>query len=879
MVSQCSVQKLAVVSATALVIFGMAQRVEGEITTWAHQVSGLWIDGANWDTGSAPTFRDDVELGLTGAYTSSLTIRKFAASLDISNPDATLAILDSAKLIMKGTLNNDGIIVVNPLQGESVTTLTFDSSNILTGTGTLILSSPGDRSTLATKSSVILTHEASHTVQGQGLVEAELLNFGVFSANVKDGEMVFAVNEKTNHATFEARNGSAITIADIVVTQGPDGVISAQGIGSRIRLEGASVVGGSIRALNGEVIIIDSPVSLSDVRFEGGLEVVEGNALGIDDSALSNSVIGVNSSMGAGNTGIVISGEVSLEGNGRLILGAPGERALITGSTLNQGPGHRIEGQGQIHAQLFNDGVVSANVPGAEMILSGSWKVNNGLIEAIDGGTMNIHRSGILQSGEGTMLADGLGSLILVDRGTISSGKLGSANGGLVRIEGDFGNLDGVELFGDITTSFGCLIMIDDGLVNEGDFVVSYSELEFSGSPILSGNGRLILDSDNFPGLRSEISLTTSANHMTQESSHRIEGVGIIKARMINEGVISANVAGKVLMMASWNHTNHGVIEAVSGGVMSLMGNITIDQRPAGVIVADGAGSTIELNGSQFLILGGTLETKNDARVVSNAGVLEGVEFAGLLEIPSLGALYLRNGVVNNGLINAIPEDPLGALLYWDEDFMLEGNGTVRLSGVGTHSRILRQSGVEQIAFGAGQRLEGVGEVWGNMEINGTLAPGLSIGMMRSLGIVQLTQSSHFEVEVNGDSGDIFESTSEIHLDGTIDVLFVDGFEPAGYWSRSVMLGSSIFGMFDTVNMPSPAQGYVNRVLNTGAELVVGQTCLADMNIDGQVDFFDISVFLQGFGNSDSNADFTGDGVWDFFDVSAFLQAFSAGCP
>ena len=53
----------------------------------------------------------------------------------------------------------------------------------------------------------------------------------------------------------------------------------------------------------------------------------------------------------------------------------------------------------------------------------------------------------------------------------------------------------------------------------------------------------------------------------------------------------------------------------------------------------------------------------------------------------------------------------------------------------------------------------------------------------------------------------------------------------------------------------------------------------ADLNGDGQLDFFDVSAFLTAFGNQDPVADFQPDGSFDFFDVSAFLAAFSAGCP
>jgi len=60
---------------------------------------------------------------------------------------------------------------------------------------------------------------------------------------------------------------------------------------------------------------------------------------------------------------------------------------------------------------------------------------------------------------------------------------------------------------------------------------------------------------------------------------------------------------------------------------------------------------------------------------------------------------------------------------------------------------------------------------------------------------------------------------------------------------------------------------------------VLGPVCLADLNGDGVLNFFDVSAFLSAFGSMDLAADFTGDGMLNFFDVSAFLSAFGAGCP
>ncbi|MGV6815211.1 MAG: cytochrome c peroxidase [Phycisphaerales bacterium] len=55
--------------------------------------------------------------------------------------------------------------------------------------------------------------------------------------------------------------------------------------------------------------------------------------------------------------------------------------------------------------------------------------------------------------------------------------------------------------------------------------------------------------------------------------------------------------------------------------------------------------------------------------------------------------------------------------------------------------------------------------------------------------------------------------------------------------------------------------------------------CPADLSSDGQLDFFDVSAFLNAFSSNNPAADFTGDGILNFFDVSAFLAVFSAGCP
>lgn len=55
--------------------------------------------------------------------------------------------------------------------------------------------------------------------------------------------------------------------------------------------------------------------------------------------------------------------------------------------------------------------------------------------------------------------------------------------------------------------------------------------------------------------------------------------------------------------------------------------------------------------------------------------------------------------------------------------------------------------------------------------------------------------------------------------------------------------------------------------------------CQTDINTDGTLNFFDVSLFLTLLIDADLGADFNNDTRLNFFDVSAFLQAFSSGCP
>ncbi len=89
--------------------------------------------------------------------------------------------------------------------------------------------------------------------------------------------------------------------------------------------------------------------------------------------------------------------------------------------------------------------------------------------------------------------------------------------------------------------------------------------------------------------------------------------------------------------------------------------------------------------------------------------------------------------------------------------------------------------------------------------------------------------------------------------------------------SVSLYQGHAIVGaIFDSVVAQQSGSAFCFSVFSA---------CVADLNDDGELNFFDVSTFLIAYNAMDPVADFTGDGLFNFFDVSAFLTEYAAGCP
>lgn len=93
-----------------------------------------------------------------------------------------------------------------------------------------------------------------------------------------------------------------------------------------------------------------------------------------------------------------------------------------------------------------------------------------------------------------------------------------------------------------------------------------------------------------------------------------------------------------------------------------------------------------------------------------------------------------------------------------------------------------------------------------------------------------------------------------------------------------------IAGSDGNIHEMDPDTGTIARVFHTGIDIQAMtpeqglQSCPADYDANGQLNFLDVSRFIDLFTNQQIPGDTNGDGMFDFFDISEFIRIYSGGC-
>ncbi|MEM8875513.1 MAG: hypothetical protein AAGD32_14800 [Planctomycetota bacterium] len=716
-----------------------------------------------------------------------------------------------------GTFTNTGAL---NLDGTGVATdFELQSDVLLTGDGTVTLVGPNAGINDASTTQFVLIQAAGHTIQGEG-------DLGDNTINVVNNSLIDA-----NAAAGTLTLDPAATFVNTDTLRASDGGILEFAAGSYDN------TGGTIEALEGSIVqllsgaditagLIDTPdatgavavvgganVFLADLTTSARIEVAGNTDFGITGTIINNGSISLD---GTGvSTDVELQTNATLAGNGTLVMDGPNagiNDATTTQLILTNGVDHSIVGEGDIGdntINVVNNGTILANVVGGTLSLDPAAGVdgfvNNGTLDAIDGGNLALAAGGHTNSTTINAFADS--SVTLLSGVDLTGGTLDTPDAtGEVNVAGGANVvLTDVTNDGRINVGTNTDFGVTNSLTNNGVITLDGSgastDFELQSDVTLGGTGSLLLDGPN-AGVNDA---TTTQLLLTQSSGHTIEGEGDIgdnAINLINAGTVEANVGGASLTIdPAETTTNTGTFRASSGGTLQLaigehdntdgtyeaLAGSTLETTSATAVVTNlGAGNV--LVGGTYRAIDGTLNISPIGfdLAINNATI----ELYGLTATTDLfddagsapGALVSGNFDTNNGTFRLAGGAEFTSHLASGASFVNEG--TVLIGAGSTFTVDDNVSGVLAFVNGSPDTLMGEGTLVANLvnELGGVVSPGDTedaIGVFTVDGTALLSDSGTLVIDIAGTGdNDLLVVTDLVTVSGTIEVDLLGGFVP-----------------------------------------------------------------------------------------------------
>ncbi|MDI3561499.1 VCBS domain-containing protein [Bradyrhizobium sp. Arg816] len=574
---------------------------------------GFWKDAANWATGTVPTINDDVIVitdqlhGLTPSYPVTIDTAAYAKSLtmnDFGGPPPKVIVQSS--LTISGALN-------------------MGADSILTTAATGTMSVGGKAEILGTS---VLTNAGYLTLAGGG----------DFASGTKI----------TNSGTIELSGGTLKTLATI---HNAGGLLKADA-GATLIVDTATVDGGTVSILgtlelDGASLIENGTLNNSGtINVKGTVEfaheTVSNTAAGVIE-VLANGWLTIHQ-----GSSVINDGQITVDASGKLIVSnatIDGAGAVIDtvggddegGSVLNAG----IRGAGTIanngEIDLTGDAVLSGGIlknnavlkaSGARNALSDETVTNAGIIEVLANGALAIDQGSTVDNSSGDVIVDGNAALTL-DHATISGGAIKGA--GTIDVTGASKIDNGTTLrINALTVESGVTLTLDDATVS-GTAIANHGTVKVDASKTTTLNGASLAGGT-----------LTIAGTLESTGASAIDN-----ADVGNTGTISVT-SGTLTIDPGILHaiTNHGLIEAVTGGTLELT-TATV-ANAGGMISVDGAS---KLYLSDVSINGGSLSNAGNLYSVAGLNTITGgVTNTGTIEVQS-GTLNLSGGITGAGTL------------------------------------------------------------------------------------------------------------------------------------------------------------------------------------------------------------------------------------
>ena len=248
---------------------------------------------------------------------------------------------------------NNSTITVNygTGAGQSAHTLGFGENTNLNGTGTIFLNN-------GNLNGGPINISAGQLIRGWGSIRANLNEFGVLDADVPNELLNITCTAINNHNLIRASNGGSLYIDGPTITQDSSAAMLADN--GVIDLYNASIIGGSLKAMNGGYFNSSKFCRLTNVTNFAPIRVLPTFASSIQisgGSLVNNGHIVVGFGLTGSNPypSLNFTAATSISGTGRIAL----NYSNITGSQVTQGPGHHLSGVGAVNVPLVNHGTIS----------------------------------------------------------------------------------------------------------------------------------------------------------------------------------------------------------------------------------------------------------------------------------------------------------------------------------------------------------------------------------------------------------------------------------------------------------------------------------------------------------------------------------------
>jgi T5SS/PEP-CTERM-associated repeat protein len=750
-------------------------------------------------TGAGSTFSCTSQLLLSGGSTMNIL-----AGADLFIGSAQVSIGDAGG---NGTMTVDGSgssLLANPLRvgfagGAGILTFSNGSTGTINGMYIDDSMSPGTNGIVNIQSGATVTTSALEIAPNAAANHGAVTITGAGSELTVSGSTVIGAASASN-GELNVEDGGAFTSGDAPTTVNATGTIAIAG-GTYLSLGDLAVDGGELTRDASGQLLFDMGKTLT-VQAGGDVNITGA----FSSNFLSNFLV-----TGSGST-LSVNGNFTMmnsSGTGLTTVNATGEIAITGGTYHSNG------------SLTLNGGELTRDATGVFNLAAGQTFTVQAGGDALFLGNLSISTaSNIVLIGPGTT--------------TLTTTGILSLNGG-----------------SNVTVSTGADLssgtaQVNIGTASNGTVTVNGIGSSFSGGPLAiaqGGNTGGLTFSNNATGSFTNIFVDPSAVAETSGMLNIQSGANVTGSSLTispsaapNTGTVTINGTGSLLTISGSSaigaaSTNSGTLNVQSGGTFN---GSTTTLNPTGTININGG--TVNLNGP-LVRNGGTLNFVTGAlNIVDDftvgAGGLLGTNVTldttrqftttGSATIDAPATLTFHGGTFSSGaLTNNGQLDFSNGNTNLHGDVMINPGSHVSISGAGSTTTFFDDvihNGAE-ILVGAGasavfaNNQSGTGPFTGlgTVTFNGVHRPGTSQALVTFGGNVIYGSSATIELElggtVRGTDYDALDVNGHLTLDGRINVVLVDGFEPQAGTVFNLFDWGAVSGAFDLIDLPKINSG------------------------------------------------------------------------